>query len=193
MAEKYVKDRAHNRYPAYCCDDIDERVGKLEEALADLLETMLPEGTVRLSSLAEDARSWSREINKGRLVAEWIGTRAEYEAHVAENGGEPLANVKYIITDDEHLVGSVVTVFALTSYINAGGETITEAQRYEIGDEVNTLCTNTTDSRYYLVPAGSNVGNGDIKGTFRCVGLCGTCELSDGSGAGDLYLFQRVE
>ena len=23
MAEKYVKDRNHNRYPAYCCEDVD--------------------------------------------------------------------------------------------------------------------------------------------------------------------------
>lgn len=26
MAEKYVKDRNHNRYPAYCCEDMDEKL-----------------------------------------------------------------------------------------------------------------------------------------------------------------------
>lgn len=104
MPEKYVKDRSHNRYPAYCCDDIDARVGALEVALEALIAGTVPDGAVTLAKLAEDARSWSREINNGLLVAEWIGTRAEYEAHLAENGGTPLTNVKYMITDDEHPV-----------------------------------------------------------------------------------------
>lgn len=95
MDKKYVKDGAHNRYPAYCCDDIDARVGALEEAVAALVAGTVPDGSVTLAKLAEDARTHTREINKGRLISEWIGTKEEYEAHLAENGGEPLPNVRY--------------------------------------------------------------------------------------------------
>ena len=97
MAEKYVKDRAHNRYKAYCCDDIDARVGALEEALAALVAGTVPDGAVTLAKLAEDARTYTREINKGRLISEWIGTQEEYEAHLAEIGGSPLPNVRYSV------------------------------------------------------------------------------------------------
>lgn len=97
---KYVKDDAHNRYAAYCCEDIDKRLGVLEEALASLVAGTIPDGSVTLAKLAADARTWSREINKGALFAEWIGTREEYEAHLAANGGSPLNNCKYTITTE---------------------------------------------------------------------------------------------
>ena len=104
MNEKYVKDRNHNRFPAYCCEDIDAdlgaRVKALEEALEGLVAGIMPDGSVTLAKLAADARSYRREINKGLLFCEWIGTQEEYDAHVEENGGEPLANVRYTITDD---------------------------------------------------------------------------------------------
>lgn len=99
MFKKFVKDRSHNRYPAYCCDDIDERVGAIEEALAALVAGTVPDGSVTLAKLAADARAYTREINKGTLICEWIGTEAEYAQHLAEHGGLPLANVKYSITD----------------------------------------------------------------------------------------------
>ena len=99
MAEKYVKDRAHNKYPAYCCDDIDARVGALEAAVAALVAGTVTDGSVTLAKLADDAQKYAREINKGTLYAVWIGTTEEYNKHLEENGGEPLVNVKYIITD----------------------------------------------------------------------------------------------
>lgn len=99
MFKKFVKDRAHNRYTAYCCDDIDERVGKIEEALAALVAGTVPDGAVTLPKLADDARTYTREINKGTLFAEWIGTEAEHSQHLTENGGAPLPNVRYTITD----------------------------------------------------------------------------------------------
>lgn len=100
---KYVKDDAHNKYPAYCCEDIDTRLARLEEAVAALVAGSVPDGSVTLPKLANDARTWTREINKGLLTAEWIGTKAEYEAHIAENGGEPNANTVYTITDVDFL------------------------------------------------------------------------------------------
>lgn len=105
MFKKFVKDRAHNRYPAYCCDDIDARVGAIEEALAALVAGTVPDGAVTLAKMANDARTYTREINKGTLICEWIGTEEEYNAHVAENGGNQLPNVKYTITDKK--LGSV--------------------------------------------------------------------------------------
>lgn len=110
MSKKYVKDGAHNRYPAYCCDDIDVRVGALEEAVAALVAGTVPDGTVTLAKLADDARAYTREINKGTLICEWIGTQEEYAAHIAENGGKPLANVRYTITDKNNLKATSVKV-----------------------------------------------------------------------------------
>lgn len=138
--EKYVKDRAHNRYPAYCCDDIDERVGALEEAVRALVACSVPDGSITLAKLADDARSWNREINKGKLFAEWIGTQAEYEAHLAENGGKPLANVKYIITNDQ-------TFARVTNHFNGNGvgdlvvvnETLDDRQWLTIGERQEKL------------------------------------------------------
>ena len=103
MNNKYVKDGKHNRYPAYCCEDIDKdlgaRVKGLEEAVAALVAGTIPDGSVTLAKMAAEAHTYMREINKGRLLSEWVGTQEEYDAHVAENGGEPLANVRYTITD----------------------------------------------------------------------------------------------
>lgn len=99
MLKKFVKDRAHNRHEAYCCDDIDPRIEALEAAVAALVAGTVPDGSVTLAKLAADARTYTREINKGALISEWIGTEAEYALHLAENGEQPLANVKYSITD----------------------------------------------------------------------------------------------
>lgn len=120
MFKKFVKDRAHNRHEAYCCEDIDKLIGALQEAVAALTAGTVPDGAVTLAKLAEDARSWSREINKGLLVAEWIGTEAEYEAHLAANGGKPLANVKYNITDKKsgcYAQFATGTAFPLGSFV----------------------------------------------------------------------------
>jgi hypothetical protein len=180
MAKKYVKDRAHNRYEAYCCDDIDARVGALEDALAALVAGTVPDGAVTLAKMAEDARSWSREINKGRLVAEWIGTRAEYNAHVAGNGGAPLTNVKYIITDDAHPVGSIVTVGVPNDDPDATKTACT------IG-EVQTRLGRFNASVFYSVGVTTNA----LDGSWRCLGACGTFATDEGGY--DLYLFKRVE
>lgn len=99
MFTKYVKDGAHNRFPAYCCEDIDKKLAYLIEAVEALVAGTVPDGAVTLAKLAEDARTYTREINKGALLCEWIGTEEEYALHLAENGGKPLANVKYTITD----------------------------------------------------------------------------------------------
>lgn len=99
MLSKFVKDRAHNRYKAYCCDDIDPRLEAQEAAVAALVARTVPDGSITLAKLAADARAYTREINKGTLICEWIGTEAEYAQHLAEHGGLPLANVKYSITD----------------------------------------------------------------------------------------------
>lgn len=100
-SNKFVKDKNHNRYPAYCCDDIDERLGALEEVVAALVAGTVPDGAVTLAKLANDARTYTREINHGTLISEWIGTHDEYEAHLYDNGGKPLPNVRYTITDDK--------------------------------------------------------------------------------------------
>lgn len=103
MDKKFVKDKNHNRYPAYCCEDIDSdlgaRVKALEDKLKGLVAGVMPDGSVTLAKLAADARTYVRELNKGELIAEWIGTELEYKAHISENGGNPLPNVKYTITD----------------------------------------------------------------------------------------------
>ena len=181
MAEKYVKDRAHNRYAAYCCEDIDERVGALEEAVEALVAGTVPDGAVTLAKLAEDARSWSREINKGLLVAEWIGTRAEYEAHLEEHDYTPLTNVKYIITDDAQPVGSIVTVGVPTD------DQYATKTACEIGEEQTSLGRFLT-SRFYSIGSGYPE---KLAGTWRCLGCCGKWTTDEG--AYDLYLFRRVE
>ncbi len=99
MFKKFVKDRAHNRYEAYCCEDIDKLLGALSEAVAALVAQTVPDKSVTLEKLAEDARTYTREINHGALFCEWVGTYAEYTAHLAANGGQPIANVRYTITD----------------------------------------------------------------------------------------------
>ena len=188
MDKKYVKDRAHNRYPAYCCDDIDERVGALEEAVSALVAGTVPDGVVTLAKLADDARSWAREINKGLLLAEWVGTQAEYEEHLAENGGQPLANVKYIITDtgayaqltaDDYPVGSIVTV---------GVDPALNKEFYigDICDKIKRL--GSLKDKFFLYAS----YNPQTAEKWRCIGYCGEGVIDDNI-TGSFYMFQRVE
>lgn len=124
MLKKFVKDRQHNRYPAYCCEDIDERLGVLEAAVQALVAQTVPDGAVTLAKLADDARTYTREINKGTLFAEWIGTEEEYKAHIEENDGQPLTNVRYTITESTSLpVGSLVVVCDYSNKVVNIGET----------------------------------------------------------------------
>ena len=186
--EKYVKDKAHNRYPAYCCDDIDKRVGALEEAVAAIVAGTVPDGSVTLAKLAADARSWVREINRGTLVCEWIGTQEEYDAHISENGGEPLANCRYSITDapvpfaqitgSDYPLGSLVTVRAAESALGDAG--------LAVGDE----------RALYLDPSKSfaeiakTTGSSQLVGTWRS---CGETAIIDEDGVLYHYaIYQRV-
>lgn len=188
MADKYVKDKAHNRYPAYCCDDIDERVGALEEAVAALVAGTIPDGTVTLAKLAEDARSWAREINKGTLVCEWIGTQAEYEAHLEENGGEPLANCRYTITDNGF------ELFALGSFLTARATEmdLTDAP-FVIGWKYDLYIEATSYGEVTGDCAEIKEGDGLTKldGKWRCCGECAIVSTSDNDYR--YALFQRVE
>lgn len=38
MQKKYVTDGAHNRYPAYCCDDVDGLLGAHNHAASAITE-----------------------------------------------------------------------------------------------------------------------------------------------------------
>lgn len=132
MLKKFLKDRNHNRYAGYCCEDIDPRLQALEEAVAALVAGTVPDGAVTLAKLAADARSYVREINKGRLLAEWVGSQAEYDAHVAENGGNPLPNVKYIITDDVPLPPDMAVKLGVRNAFKESGYYYIEARSKDL-------------------------------------------------------------
>ena len=36
MSDKFVKDKAHNKYPAYCCEDIDKLLEKIQAYYTEL-------------------------------------------------------------------------------------------------------------------------------------------------------------
>lgn len=199
MSDKYVKDGAHNRFPAYCCEDIDKIVGKLVEDVAALVAGTVPDGAVTLAKLAADARTYSRELNKGLLTAEWIGTRAEYEAHVEENNGSPLANVKYIITDDEQGARITTDAYAVGSLVAAmeviNGEDMTSYP--QIGDTcdsivlpVLTYLDGATQKHPYAFTSSDAAENYSmfrsyeteelktLSGTWRLCGVTGTGSLN---------------
>lgn len=210
MPEKYVKDRSHNRYPAYCCDDIDERVGALEEAVAALVAGTIPDGSVTLAKLADDARAWSREINRGRLVAEWIGTYDEYKDHLVANGGEPLANVKYTITDRQSFAKMATgTIYPIGSFVTAvellNGEDPsvfpqigkTQANMYLPKTEspiTGDTIVGTFAYRTYAEAADSYVDGGPATGVITLFGLWRMCGISgmrsDPSSTNRLYTYE---
>lgn len=150
MFTKFVKDRAHNKYPAYCCEDIDARLGLIEEQLAALVAGTVPDRAVTLAKLADDARTWAREINRGTLFAEWIGTYNEYEEHIADNGGEPLPNVRYTITD--HTAVSV-------EELNAASAKIIDLNlsKTDTGLSINTALPIYQTGIYFLVVSWGSV------------------------------------
>lgn len=187
--EKFVKDKAHNRYKAYCCDDIDELVGALIEAVEALEAGTVPDGAVTLAKLAKDARSWVREINKGTLICEWIGTQEEYDAHIAENGGEPLANCRYTITDapvpfaqitsSDYPIGSIVTVRAAEAALGDAG--------LAIGDERALYI----DPNRNFAEIAKATGNEQLVGTWRG---CGETAIMTEDGVTYHYaIYQRVK
>lgn len=196
---KFVKDKAHNRYEAYCCEDIDKRLGALEEALAALVAGTIPDGSVTLARLAADAMSYTREINKGRLFAEWVGTTEEYKAHLEEVGGEPLANVKYIITDDPEPARVTVHSEESTQVLSVGSiipvmcpvedEERTNPQFY-VGSVCNTFSRFSLTGAQYYQPSNSKT----LEGTWVCLGLCGYLPTGYTSATTPygVYLFQRV-
>lgn len=143
MFKKYVKDRNHNKYPAYCCEDIDgdlgARVKALEEALEGLVAGIMPDGSVTLAKLADDARSYTREINKGRLLSEWVGTQEEYAEHLAANGGSPLPNVRYSVD-------------------SLAWETI-EAPQWDSGEAADAVSIVLNEGQTYIFDIFCNIGN----------------------------------
>ena len=193
---KYVKDKNHNRYEAYCCEDIDKRLALLEAAVADLVAGTIPDGSVTLAKLADDARSYTREINSGQLVQEWIGTSADYVSYLSQHG-EPDGNIKFIITDqnappfiqtDDLVVGSIITVSeCVDDRIFKNGEVY--------------------DGLYYYAAVGApihySVKNGEypaaniklIEGRWRCLGATGYVENNqhDIETRVYYYIFQRIE
>lgn len=202
MEKKYVKDGKHNKFPAYCCEDIDNdlgaRVKQLEEALEGLVAGIMPDGSVTLAKLANDARTYVREINQGRLISEWIGTQEEYDAHVAENGGEPLPNVRYTIqgvekyaqiaTDDnEYPVGSVMSVLVSCDVYGS--------LLFRVGDTIENKLQNFTnvlgECQPYLEYKSAPIAGSGVAGKWRSCGKCGYEEI-DGEKC-EYYIFQRIE
>lgn len=188
MSDKFVKDRAHNRYPAYCCDDIDVRVGALEAAVAALVAGTIPDGSVTLAKLADDARTYRKDLNSGALFAEWIGTESDLSDHMRDHDYEMLPNVKYIltdetapahITDDDLLVGALITV----------GVDDSQEKSFQIGE----TCSNFTKSENFATFYKYNESY-QMAGTWRCIGRCGHLDGVEGeSSSTTFYLFQRVE
>ena len=216
MFRKFVKDRAHNRHEAYCCEDIDKLIGALTEAVAALTAGTVPDGAVTLPKLAEDARSWSREINKGLLVAEWIGTEAEYNAHVAKNGGEPLANVKYTITDKKSAFSQYATsdTFPIGSFVTVveklNGEDITIFPHIGDTQAVVYIANTTTEAgekildsyavRTYAeanertVLGGVQNGVSGISGVWRMCGISGMQDDPNSSNMVYCYeIWQKID
>lgn len=194
MFKKFVKDRAHNRYEAYCCEDIEPRLKAMEEKLEALVAGTIPDGSVTLAKLANDARMYTRETNSGTLFTEWIGTQAQYDAHVQQNGGHPIPNCRYTITDgtphaivttDDYAVGSLMVVFKLAT----DGE---DLYAPFIGDTVDGLDIATTyKSKATLYKENPTTKNG----TWRCIGYLGRNTYRDGTTdhTADFYLFQRIQ
>lgn len=192
--KKFVKDRAHNRYEAYCCEDIEPRLKAMEEQLAALVAGTIPDGSVTLAKMAADARTYRREINSGALFCEWIGTKEQYEQHVQENGGQPLANCRYTITDDnlgalittdDYPVGSLMSVYKTVTADEANDTPF-------IGKTVDGLDIVTYEAslstRYSVTPTKKN-------GTWRCIGYFGRNTFMNGTTSSlcDFYLFQRIK
>ena len=203
MFKKFVKDRAHNRYEAYCCDDIDERVGKIEEALAALVAQTVPDGAVTLAKLSDDARTYTREINKGTLISEWIGTSEEYAAHIEENGGEPLPNVKYIITDEPAPAHITTTAFPVGSLLIAWTDYV--LYDYGVGQVITRLYLPKSNNYFYRyafhseaaaqeqVPEGyTNIET--LTGSWVCCGSVDNTYLGEGTRAisGGYELWQKI-
>lgn len=195
MLSKFVKDRAHNRHKAYCCDDIDPRLEALEAAVAALVAGTVPDGSVTLAKLAADAMTYAREINKGTLICEWIGTQEEYEQHLSEVGGSPLPNVRYSITNgnppaevskfDEMSALPVGTIVAVRVFI---GEEA--ASLYRVGNKITSLYYAPEANYFFTYPHSHMSDLRETRGVFVCCGSCATEEESD-----SLYqncLYQKI-
>lgn len=143
MFKKFVKDRAHNRYEAYCCEDIDKLLAYLTEAVEALVAGTVPDGAVTLAKLAADARTYTREINKGLLLSEWVGTHAEYLEHIEANGGQPLPNCRYTITDKNvSHAETVSSIFANNATYYGARECLASEFAYKI---------ETGEPRFFIV------------------------------------------
>ena len=61
MEKKYVKDGAHNRYAAYCCEDVDEKLGEIDTKIKELEETGENGATFTPSVSSEGVLSWTND------------------------------------------------------------------------------------------------------------------------------------
>ena len=68
MQEKYVKDRAHNRYPAYCCEDIDKKATEQEKFNNALLDGSQAVGKAREAEHADEASVAYRDADKNAFT-----------------------------------------------------------------------------------------------------------------------------
>ena len=193
MFKKFVKDRAHNRYEAYCCEDIEPRLKAIEEKLEALVAGTIPDGSVTLAKLANDARTYTREINSGTLFSEWIGTRAQYDVLVEQNGGNPPQNVRYTITDDNSSAQVTTDDYAVGSLMVVIKDATDGGDLYApyIGDTVDGLDIETS-FRSHATWYKENPTNKN--GTWRCIGYFGRNTFRDGTTdyTADFFLFQRI-
>lgn len=197
MEKKYVKDGKHNKFPAYCCEDIDALLGELVEAVEALVAGTVPDGSVTLAKLADDARSYVREINKGRLISEWIGTKEEYDAHIAENGGKPLPNVRYSIEGGEKYAQVVTDEYPVGSVMSVRVECeVWGADKFRIGDTIEGKLESFTNALGQAAMCFEYKESGVLEayavaGKWRCCGLVATD--TSASATCQYYIFQRIE
>lgn len=122
MAKKYVTDDAHNRYPAYCCEDIDKM---LEEGgsvpVFDLIELGLPE-------IPDDGTAVSLSTDTTDICAALDAGAVEFIVNLADVGRVELVMNKYRVDTyglymcSMSFVGGMFTIMIADGHIQASAD-----------------------------------------------------------------------
>lgn len=136
MSQKFVKDRAHNRYPAYCCEDIDKIMQEKET------ELQAAKTAAESAAAAAGEAKTAAENAQTSLSAHNTNTSAHADLRTEL---QALSNrINAVLDSDDETLDELSEIVAYIKSNKTLIDSIT-ISKVNVSDIVNDLITNVTN------------------------------------------------